>query len=64
MNIPVPGGQHQCDELPVRGFHVCLHLRALGCELLRVGDRVFLGPVPAGARQGAGTTPASPRTDG
>ena len=44
MNIPVPGGQHQCDELPVRGFHVCLHLRALGCELLRVGAVSSLAP--------------------
>ena len=44
MNIPVPGGQHQCDELPVRGFHVCLHLHALGCELLRVGAVSSLAP--------------------
>ena len=44
VNIPVRGGQRQCDGLPARGFHVCLHLHALRCELLRVGDRVFLAP--------------------
>ena len=44
VNIPVPGGQRQCDGLPAMGFHVCLHLHALRCELLRVEDRVFLAP--------------------